>query len=294
MSQIIAPDVLEKEQKLKDIIKGYGSIAVAYSGGVDSTYLADVAHETIGDHAWMLIADTPSLPRAELDDAVTLAEGRGWRYAIIETKEFDNEEFLSNAGRRCYVCKNELFSQMKDFANEHGIVALAYGETADDVADPTRYGAIAAKEQGIVAPLQQAGMKKDDIRVMSRRREQDQTEKVKRKKTPKKKKSVERADEEQSADGLRGGVGDRRPGEPEAEWIDQQRAEERGEQVRPHHEDHRPAGVLDAAHPAVAGGGEQQPGRAEDGDAQPAGSGVGGLPGRRRPGAARSARRRAA
>jgi uncharacterized protein len=171
MNEIAVPaEWLEKEENLKKLISGYGSIAVAYSGGVDSTYLADVAHETLGVHAWMFIADTPSMPRAELRDAVDLATRRNWQYALIKTDEFAMEEFLSNESRRCYACKSELFGKMRECADANGISVIAYGETADDAADATRFGAIAAREMGIAAPLLLAGMKKEEIRALSKKR----------------------------------------------------------------------------------------------------------------------------
>lgn len=171
MSEFVIPaEWLEKEEALKKLISGYVSVAVAYSGGVDSTYLADVAHEMLGPHAWMFIADTPSMPRAELQDAIDLAKLRKWQYALIKTGEFEMEEFLRNEENRCYACKIELFGKMRECADANSISVIAHGETADDVTDTTRYGAIAAREMGIAAPLLQAGMRKEEIRTLSRRR----------------------------------------------------------------------------------------------------------------------------
>jgi len=160
----------EKETALKKCLRAYDSIAIAYSGGVDSTYLADVAHEVLGHAARMVLADSPSMPREELAEAKEIAEKRGWNLAIIATREFENDEFLKNDGRRCYVCKSELFTQMDAFAREHGVKVLAYGEIADDALDPTRLGAKAAREHQVVAPLAEAGLGKDEIRRLSRRR----------------------------------------------------------------------------------------------------------------------------
>ena len=161
---------LEKEARLKDLIAGYGQIALAYSGGVDSTYLADVAHEVLGPRARLVIADTPSIPRSELAAATALARERHWNLMVIHPKEFENEAFLRNERDRCYVCKAELFSHMKRYAVEQGIPVIAYGETADDAFDLSRYGKVAAQEYAVAAPLQSAGMKKDEIRFLSRRR----------------------------------------------------------------------------------------------------------------------------
>jgi len=166
----ITPELEAKEATLKQLLAGYGSLAVAYSGGVDSSYLADVAHEVLGKNAWMVLADSPSIPREELQEATALAAARGWRLSVIQTREFEIEEFLSNDGRRCYFCKSELFAQMDAFAREHGVAVLAYGEIADDALDPTRLGARAAKERQVVAPLAAAGLSKNEIRALSRRR----------------------------------------------------------------------------------------------------------------------------
>lgn len=159
-----------KEEALKKLLANYGGLAVAYSGGVDSTYLADVAHEVLGDRLRLLLADSPSMPRSEFDEAITIARDRGWRLDVIHTREFEKEEFLQNNRNRCYICKGELFDRMRAYAAEHAIPVIAYGETADDTADATRVGKIAADEKGVLAPLLDAGLKKDEIRLLSRRR----------------------------------------------------------------------------------------------------------------------------
>jgi len=165
------PAVAEaKEAALKEILAGYPSLAVAYSGGVDSAYLADVAHEVLGAKADMVLADSPSLPRSEFRDASELANSRGWNFIVITTQEFENEEYLKNDGRRCYFCKSELFRRMKDYAEAKQVTNLAYGAMADDAFDPTRLGALAATEHQIVAPLQFAKLGKAEIRHLSRQR----------------------------------------------------------------------------------------------------------------------------
>jgi uncharacterized protein len=156
-----------KEAKLKELLASYGSLVVAYSGGVDSTYLAAVAHEALGDDAHLVLADSESLPRSEKQEAVDLAERRGWRLAVIPTNEFDDPDYLKNDGSRCYVCCGERFDVMLEYAKEGGVAYIANGAIVDDLGDETRVGAKAAEERGVVAPLQEAGLSKEDIRALS-------------------------------------------------------------------------------------------------------------------------------
>lgn len=161
----------EKEARLKSILSAYPTIAVAYSGGVDSAYLCSVAHEVLGDKCTMVIADSPSLPRSEFKEATDLAESLGWNLVIIHTDEFQNEEYLKNDGNRCYFCRSALFRKMKDYSDANAVEVLAYGAMADDSFDPTRLGTLAANEYDIVAPLQEAELGKLEIRYLSHRRE---------------------------------------------------------------------------------------------------------------------------
>ncbi len=159
----------EKEQQLLEELKSYGALAVAYSGGVDSTYLADCAHEVLGQNARMIIADSPSIPRAELQDAIDMATARGWNLRIIQTEEHLSNEYLENKGDRCFHCKNELFSKMETILSEFGDVVLAHGAIEDDKGD-VRPGTQAAANHCVVAPLQNAGLYKKEIRILSERR----------------------------------------------------------------------------------------------------------------------------
>jgi uncharacterized protein len=159
----------EKEQMLLDELKSYGAIAVAYSGGVDSSYLADCAHEALGHDAMMVIADSPSIPRGELQEAVDLATGRGWNLRIIQTSEHLKDEYLENDGTRCFHCKNELFSKMETILSEFGDIVLAHGAIEDDKGD-VRPGTQAAANHCVVAPLQNAELFKKEIRILSERR----------------------------------------------------------------------------------------------------------------------------
>ena len=159
-----------KESRLKEILTAYPSLAVAYSGGVDSAYLSAVAFEVMGERCRMILADSPSLPRSEFKEATELATARGWDLLVIETDEFDNEEYLKNDGKRCYFCRSALFSKMKEFAEANGVEVLAYGAMADDAFDPTRLGTLAANEYEIVAPLQLSELGKLEIRYLSQLR----------------------------------------------------------------------------------------------------------------------------
>lgn len=161
---------INKEAHLIDLFREYGAVVIAYSGGVDSTYMADVAHEALGANARLLIADSPSIPREELREAAELAQERGWCLEIIQTKEFESPDFLKNDQRRCYYCKTELFDMMRRYAKENDIPVIVYGETADDSFDTTRIGIHAAREGNAKAPLAEAGFTKDEIRERSRAR----------------------------------------------------------------------------------------------------------------------------
>ncbi len=159
----------EKEQALLAELKSYGTIAIAYSGGVDSSYLAACAYEALGKRAFMVIADSPSIPREELRGAMALATGRGWNLWIIKTREHHSDDYLENKGDRCFHCKNELFTRMKAIRFGVDNVVMAHGAIEDDKED-VRPGSRAAANHGIIAPLQNAGLYKNEIRILSERR----------------------------------------------------------------------------------------------------------------------------
>jgi uncharacterized protein len=158
----------DKLSKLKSLLRSFESCVVAYSGGVDSVFMAVVAHEVLGDSAVAVIADSPSLPRHELQEAKSIAKSFGFRMEVIETQEFKNDEYLSNPVNRCYFCKAELFQRLVPYARDHGFQVIAYGENASDVGD-YRPGRTAADEFSVRAPLREADLSKDEIRELSRR-----------------------------------------------------------------------------------------------------------------------------
>lgn len=160
--------VVEKLEKLKHLLASYGSCVVAYSGGVDSVFLAFIAHQVLGDKALAVIADTPSLPRRELAEALDLAERFSFPVRVVQTHEFQNANYLANPNNRCYFCKHELFTELAPLARSEGFAVIAYGENASDIGDH-RPGAQAASEFQVRAPLKEAGLTKAEIRELSAR-----------------------------------------------------------------------------------------------------------------------------
>jgi pyridinium-3,5-biscarboxylic acid mononucleotide sulfurtransferase len=157
---------VNKLDKLRELLRSYGSCVVAYSGGVDSVFLAYVAHQVLGAKALAAIADSPSLPRRELAEAIELAEQFQFPVRVVKTKEFDNPSYLANPANRCYFCKHELFTELTPLARDEGFAVIAYGENASDVGD-FRPGATAAAEFQVRAPLKEAGLTKPEIRELS-------------------------------------------------------------------------------------------------------------------------------
>jgi pyridinium-3,5-biscarboxylic acid mononucleotide sulfurtransferase len=156
-----------KLHNLQALLKEIGPLLVAYSGGVDSTFLLAEAVAALGDRALGVIADSPSLPRSSLAGALAAARGFGATVEVIPTTEIDDPRYARNPVNRCYFCKLELFTRMDRIAAERGFRTLAYGENADD-AFQVRPGAGAAREFQVLAPLRMSGLTKTEIRLLSR------------------------------------------------------------------------------------------------------------------------------
>lgn len=158
----------EKFQLLKDIIKKRGSAAIAFSGGVDSTFLIKVAHEILGDKLIAVTATSSTYPERELKEAIKYAEDMGVKHIIISSEELEIEGFASNPKNRCYYCKKELFTKIKEVAIKNGIKYVFDGSNLDDTGD-YRPGMQAAKELEVVSPIKEAGLTKNDIRELSKK-----------------------------------------------------------------------------------------------------------------------------
>ena len=159
---------MNKFEQLRELLGSYGSCLVAYSGGVDSVFLARVAREVLGDKSLAVIADSPSLPRRELEEALLVARRFQIPVRVVKTREFENPDYVANPKDRCYFCKHELFEELTPIARREHFAIIAYGENASDVGD-FRPGARAAEEFQVRAPLKEVGLTKREIRELSAR-----------------------------------------------------------------------------------------------------------------------------
>jgi uncharacterized protein len=153
--------------RLREALAGAGRLLVAYSGGVDSAFLAWAAHQVLGDHMRAVIADSPSLARTHLEDALAFARENGIPSEVIETRELENPDYARNDAMRCFHCKDELFTVMEQYRSAHGFDAIAYGVNTDDQGD-FRPGQQAARQHHVLAPLLDAGLGKREIRELAR------------------------------------------------------------------------------------------------------------------------------
>ncbi|MGI8964586.1 MAG: ATP-dependent sacrificial sulfur transferase LarE [Limisphaerales bacterium] len=157
-----------KLENLRGLLRSYNSCLIAYSGGVDSVFLAFVAQEVLREKSLAVIADSASLPRRELQDALEIAEKFSIPVRVVKTAEFENPSYLANPNNRCYFCKHELFTELEPLARAEKFAVIAYGENASDLGD-FRSGAKAAAEFQVRAPLKEVGLTKEEIRQLSAR-----------------------------------------------------------------------------------------------------------------------------
>jgi pyridinium-3,5-biscarboxylic acid mononucleotide sulfurtransferase len=156
-----------KHKRLEETLATLGRTLVAYSGGVDSAYLAWAAHQVLKTDMLAVIADSPSLARTQLQDAMGFAQEQGIPLEVVQTAEMEREEYVRNDPGRCFHCKDELFQVMEAFAPSRNFQCIAYGVNADDQGD-FRPGQAAAKQHRVAAPLLDAGLTKADIRELAR------------------------------------------------------------------------------------------------------------------------------
>ena len=157
----------EKKQFLENYLKELGSIAVAFSSGVDSTFLLKTAHDVLGERAIAVTAQSCSFPRRELEEATAFCEAEDIKQILVQSEELDIDGFRQNPKNRCYLCKRELFTKIKEIAAAQGVAHVAEGSNMDDTGD-YRPGLIAVSELGVKSPLREAKLGKEEIRLLSK------------------------------------------------------------------------------------------------------------------------------
>jgi uncharacterized protein len=166
-TRTISSTTNRKGRRLQDILAGYQSALIAFSGGVDSAYLAIAASEALGPRALAVTADSPSYPDAHRRLALSIASDFGFAHEVIHTGELERPEYRANPANRCYYCKDELYGRLAALASERGLAVVIDGNNADDRGD-YRPGRQAAREHGVKSPLDEADLTKDDIRELAR------------------------------------------------------------------------------------------------------------------------------
>jgi uncharacterized protein len=163
----LTPELATKRERLLAVIRDLEAVAVAFSGGIDSTVVAKAARLALGDRAIAVTADSPSVARTELADATELAALIGIRHIVVRTDEFENPDYLKNDGTRCYHCKTELYSTVERLLPDLGVKVVLSGANLDDRGD-YRPGLVAAAEHAVRHPLQEAGFTKADVRALAK------------------------------------------------------------------------------------------------------------------------------
>ena len=166
-AEAVAADAAEKLRALEDRLAKLGSVMVAYSGGVDSAFLAATAHHVLGERMLAVLADSPSLARRDMEQACAFAQSLGMPLEVIATEELDRPEYARNDANRCFHCKDELFLVMEKLAGRAGFSHIAYGMNADDTRD-FRPGQRAAEQHEVLAPLAEAGLTKLEVRALAK------------------------------------------------------------------------------------------------------------------------------
>jgi uncharacterized protein len=160
-------ELAAKRERLEDAIRRAGTMIVAYSGGIDSAYLAFAAHQALGEGMLAVIADSPSLARSHFRDAIAFAQEQGIPVKVLQTSEMEREAYAVNDSSRCFHCKDELFTVLEQERERLNFATVAYGLNLDDKKD-FRPGQKAAEQHRITAPLAEAGLNKEDIRALAK------------------------------------------------------------------------------------------------------------------------------
>lgn len=163
----LSPELADKLNRLKEYVRGLGSLAVCFSGGVDSSFLLAVASETLGDRVIAVTGVDASVPEREANEAKAFCRDRGVRHILCEVNPLKEEGYRNNSPNRCYFCKRGIFAEARRVADENGVEYIAEGSNMDDIGD-YRPGLKAASELSVKSPLREAGLYKSDIRLISK------------------------------------------------------------------------------------------------------------------------------